>query len=492
MTIGSEPDIESRLASHVFVRIAQLQDANIPLFPALHHLRILKPCSSFDCLHLLLSSALTTLELQGTAIDGPDPHYSSLLSFFECVVDEAPDLSTLILGPGEIKSQIIQKSMAYNNLRRFELLGVCAITDRLLRDMGSLQCLEELVLRDKENLDIEQHTISTRSIFAAPLGMETSYDSSLFSFDFGATSSAPSAFQPQPTHEVSSVSWVCSTESKLSVRHPLFRALRSLEVVGVSSLNLIQDLLEEVSSSVLKELSLDLTKILVEESLETINSLTCFENAEFRVETALTSLLKRSVEKWNHTLVSINITNEHTTTIFIPFEILLLLPNIQYLRITGFDLDYMLGSLSRLTNSKLVVLHLPVHSYVSGIPLKELQSIAMACPQLESLRCRFEDLCNVKIPDPLSHPLKELSVSDDIGVLQPEASLKIGHYLDAIFPNIESIATQDCGKGNNGGAEAWHFIFGVVRLCQDVRKEDEKRRLKQKVIECSSAINVAT
>ena len=503
MTLGSVLDIESRIASHVFVHIARLQDANIPLFPSLHHLRILKPSSSLDCLPLLLSPALTTLELAGLATD--DPHYSSLLSFFECVVEEAPDLSTLILGPGVIESQIIQISLTYNNLRRLELLGVCAITNRLLQDIGSLQCLEELVLRDNENLAIEQHTLSAESLndlvlnqsgcVPTPPPPRKETDSDRFAVPPFKRESEPLCAplgHLQPTNEASpdpnfrkETEPPTEGESGLSqpqlimnevhagnkqtnaiVKHPLFCALRSLEVVGVSRPDLMQDLLEKVSSSGLQKLSLNFTKV-IETTLSPTNG-KAQEPTTMLLQAALALLLNRSVEKWKHTLMSISIKNEYNATISMPFESLLVLPNIQCLEITGFDLEYMLGTLLRLTNSKLEVLHLPVHSGVSGLPLKHLRPIAKACPQLQSLRCRFTDLQDVKIRPPLSHPLEELLVSGEKSVLKPRESLKIGHFLDAMFPNIKSIAPQDYGKGSN--AEVWPHILEVVKLCQAVRK----------------------
>ena len=62
--------------------------------------------------------------LELTAIHTSDPCYSSVLSFLECVIDQAPHLSTLILGPGHIQDQTFNLSSSYKNLRRLELLDV--------------------------------------------------------------------------------------------------------------------------------------------------------------------------------------------------------------------------------------------------------------------------------------------------------------------------------------------------------------------------------
>jgi hypothetical protein len=189
-------------------RIARLQDPNKPLFPLLHHLRIVSTSSYLNSLDLLLSSALTTLEV--TVIPVDDPCYSSLLSFLECAAHQAPNLSTLILGPGLIPNQILDISSTHKNLKRLELLNVViSITDRFLQDVGSLQHLKTFLLR----------TNST------------------------------STYTPSPT--------VSASSDQKIVDSALFSALRTCEVDG--TIRLIEDLMATVSSSDLQVLSIDMS-----------------------------------------------------------------------------------------------------------------------------------------------------------------------------------------------------------------------------------------
>jgi len=132
---------------HVLARIARLQDPNKPLFPSLNHLRIADSSNYLDFLDIFLPSALKTIEL--TAINDDDLHYSSVLSFLESIIDQAPHVSTLILGPGQIQDQILHIISKYKHLQCLELRNVgLSIMDQLLHDLGSLQHLETFILQD--------------------------------------------------------------------------------------------------------------------------------------------------------------------------------------------------------------------------------------------------------------------------------------------------------------------------------------------------------
>jgi hypothetical protein len=298
LTLGREPDSKSRLASNVFVKIAYRQDANIPLFPSLHCLRIVDTSSSLDFLDVLLSPALTTLEL--TAIPVDDPHYPSVLSFLESAVDEASNLSTLILGPGRIQDQIIDISLRYKNLRRFELRNTgISITKQLLQDIGSLQHLETFVLRDPFSEPtifpvMDEAAMEPKPPYILERGssLEPEVVPQHFGWGFGQpkTFSQPDSvewgigpspeLEPTVSHVMNELAMepqppVCFGPSRspspkpTSLHEPteaivdssLFQALRTLDV-GSSSSSLIEDLVAKVSPSNLQELSIDFTRLL--------------------------------------------------------------------------------------------------------------------------------------------------------------------------------------------------------------------------------------
>jgi hypothetical protein len=131
------------------------------------------------------------------------------------------------------------------------------------------------------------------------------------------------------------------------------------------------------------------------------------------------TLLRRSIQKWGHTLVSVSIRNDHTTSFSMPcdvFETLLLRPDMKHLKITGIGIDSMDSTLRRLkevANFKLEDLHLPAHSTAPGIAPELLRDIAEACPLLKSLRCRLCALSVFPVSLPLSHQLQELIVSNE-------------------------------------------------------------------------------
>jgi len=462
LTLGAEPDSSgSRLGIQVLARIAQLQDPNKPLFPLLHRLRIVAPSPSLHFLDLLLSSALTTLEL--TAIPVDDFCYPSVLSFLECATDQAPNLSTLILGPGSISDQVLDISLRHKNLHRLELIEVgISITNQLLQNIGSLQFLETFVLRNNNT--------ST---------------------------------------------YTCSPATPASAENPiiesaLFPALQTFEVDG--TFNLIEDLVTKVSSSKLRILSIDITKYLERVPPIPIDmGITPQDDDSFgnpfagrtkKVKTVSTSsrlfqrpplplppphpqlstanimtLLRSSIQKWPNTLVSVRFKNDSAISFWLPsdvFEELLLRPDMKHLELTGMGIDSMDATLHRLKevgHSKLEVLHLPVHSTAPSISFARLREIAESCSNLKSLRCRLciRDPQNIMASSPLSHQLEVLSVSNE-GKLEQHQILGIARYLDSIFPRLKSIKPHD---GNY--TEQWRFIYDSVKSYQAVRMDEHQR-----------------
>ena len=179
--------------------------------------------------------------------------------------------------------------------------------------------------------------------------------------------------------------------------------------------------------------------------------------------------------------MKVTLRNEHILPTLLPFDIfedLLLRPDMKCLEITGMGIDFMDSALHRLkevADSKLEILHLPVHSTASGISLARLRHIAEACPHLKSFSCRFKHLSNIPVSSPMSHQLKELSVTNEQAHTDQKRLLDIARYLDSTFPYLKSIKTQD-GNGNGNNAEQWRSIFDLVELCQNVRMDEGTRR----------------
>src|SRR6266545_2004112 len=145
-------------------------------------------------------------------------------------------------------------------------------------------------------------------------------------------------------------------------------------------------------------------------------------------------------EMGDHTR-SVSFCNGETVTPSIPFpsdifEALLLGPQIEKLKVTGFNVvsvDTVLHRLKETSPSKLKVLHLPFHTAASGISLSRLRFIALHCTQLVSFRCRFKHLSNTPAydtPDPLSHQLQVQSVANAEPHQDHQGLLQISRYLD--------------------------------------------------------------
>jgi hypothetical protein len=450
LTLGAEEDSKTPLAMHLLVRIARLQDPNTPLFPSLNHLRIANASKYLDFLDIFLPSALKTIEL--TAISDTNPHYSSVLSFLESAIDQAPDISTLIiLGPGQIQDQILHISSKYKHLRCFELHNVgVSITHQLLQDLGSLQHLETFILRDSGT--------STYNCQWCFLGFCYHGDT-----------------------EVDAAS--------------LFPALRTFEIGA--SFSLIEALVTKISPSDLQVLSIDFTLPLELRTAKQFSPhcdpilMTSGRNRKSNASTTFQplpsasglfsapALLRRSIQAWGNTLVSITLKNDHIPTFSLPtdlFETLLLCPNMKRLELTGIDFDSTDIKLHRLEelvdSSKLEVLHLPVHPTAASIDFIELGQIAEKCPLLKSLRCRLRIL-DIPVSVPRSNGLEVLSVSNAEVQLDQRLLFMIARYLDSAFPNLKTIKTH-YENGNN--AEQWGLISELVKtVCQAVRRDERAR-----------------
>jgi len=514
LTLGGEPDSESRLL-HVLARIAQLQDPNKQLFSHLRRLRIIKGSLSLNFLHLFLSSALTTVEL--TAIPVDDPCYSSVLSFLECATYQAPNLSTLILGPGLIPGQLVDISLRYKNLRCLKLLDVgISITDQLLQGIGSLQHLEHFYFQESGASTYKRSIIPAAAEHARVPEQVPEDPTPILPEDIAeegmtyARSPSPSEWSqcstPEPTtspknertEAIIVESLPIPDAATQTIDSPLFPVLQSLVIF--CDLSLIEDLVAKISSSDLRMLVINFTKLIQasEENLRKAtkgpkmkmkglvkpvsSSLQLQQQVLPQISTAeITTLMRSSVTKWVNTLEVVTFSNAHIPTTFsLPsdvFQDLLLRPDMKHIEITGMGIDSIDGTLNRLkevSDPKLKDLHLPIHSTAPTISPARLRSIAEAYPRLKSFRCRFKHLSNIPVsPQPMSHPLEVLSVTNEQAHPEQQRSFDIARYLDSMFPNLKSILTHD-GDGNN--PEQWGFIFDLVKLCQTARMNDEDRR----------------
>jgi len=492
-----------------------------------------------------------------------------VLSFLECAVHQAPHLSTLILGPGIILNQILDISSRYKNLRCLELVDVeISITDQLLRDIGSLQHLEDFRVQVDGASSYKLSSVIPTSIAEQPLEKQQSKSTEpkeQISREVVSPFSTPSTSDhstvgksrkkqqskatepkqnswdfifsqpaiPSPTEATEPISGepFCDPNSITTIRSPspsewsrcpspeptahheatettiidipsnldsapqfvdsqLFPVLQTLRISGRFSL--IENLVAAISSSTLRELFIVFSKPLglTKNSKttkgtpkETNRSKVCSSSSQLGQQSPVqtpsskeTNLIRHSIQKWTNSLVKVTLRNEHLPPTFsLPFDVfeaLLLRPDMKHLEISGMGIDFMDNTLHRLkevADSKLEILHLPVHSTAPGISLARLRYIAEACPHLQSFCCRFKHLSNIPISPPLSHQLKELSVANERAHPEKQRSLDIARYLDSIFPYLRSIETHD-GNGNN--AEQWRFIFDLVKLCQSVRMDE--------------------
>ena len=136
-------DGEGKLNPNVFLRLAQLQGPLEPLFPNLRRLRIVKANYSLDYLHLFLSPSLETLEIVGLG----EACRASLLSFLSAAVVEVPNLSTLILGSGQLSRDVVNTCLGFDRLKHLELVNAVSEADyRLLKQIGRLKHLETFVI----------------------------------------------------------------------------------------------------------------------------------------------------------------------------------------------------------------------------------------------------------------------------------------------------------------------------------------------------------
>ena len=128
------------------MRLAQLKirDAPGPLLPTLKQLRVVEPNeSSLSQLSLFFTKSLQSLEATGV----PEAQQSAFLSFLITLVDEAPLLSAITIGPGSFTASCLNACLKFDHLRNLELIDAASSIDfDFLVAIGGLPELEIFIL----------------------------------------------------------------------------------------------------------------------------------------------------------------------------------------------------------------------------------------------------------------------------------------------------------------------------------------------------------
>jgi len=242
---------------------------------------------------------------------------------------------------------------------------------------------------------------------------------------------------------------------------PKFPKLLNLTVRG--STEMMQDVVELITSESVVLLCLDivpaqsspLSSIAIQRFVGTVNS---------------------ALRRWASSIAYVTLSGLPNVASKLPdktVEALVYLPHLESLELNGWDVtsniaDYFCSRLWDIGISKLKVLHLSDDSSAISIPLPGLDSIAKACPNLLTLRCRLENLLGVPNHSSygsklLSHSLETLTVGDSNQLLDFKAMLKVARYIDNLFPKVKDIKPLE---GTAQNPEQWRHIEELVKFRQ--------------------------
>jgi len=248
---------------------------------------------------------------------------------------------------------------------------------------------------------------------------------------------------------------------------PKFPKLLSITVRG--SAEIMQDVVELITSASVVLLYLDMVPLRSWPSSSIAISIPRF------VGTVNSALLR-----WASTIAHVTLSGLPSLTSKLPDETvgaLVRLPHLEHLEVNGWNVasnivDYFCCP-GDTKASKLKTLHLPNDSNAISMPLSKLQTIAEACPNIRSLRCRFDNLLDIpsdSVPAciPIPHLLETLNVGDTQPRLDSEAVLEVARYIDNLFPKLKAIKPLDTIAQN---ADQWSYINKLVKFRQSGRRE---------------------
>jgi len=248
-----------------------------------------------------------------------------------------------------------------------------------------------------------------------------------------------------------------------------FRKLSSLTVRGCAEL--LQEIFELVSSTSITALCLELA----EPPRDIPPSMP--------PPTRFLAMINSAQHRWASTISHLTLLSSLPGLVTdIPEETLgglARLPELEYLEISGWGTTSIRADdfcrLGDTDPSKLKVLHLPNDS--NAISISKLESIAKACPDLLSLKCRLDNLRDIRNKSATacnssSHNLETLIVGDTETTLIRRDLLQVALYIDNLFPHLQQIQPLESFDQN---ADQWGFINELVKFRQSARPDQQYR-----------------
>jgi len=413
-----------------YFRIAQLQSS--VFLPSLRHLRCSLEAGSTSYIFLFLSPSLESLEF--TNIAGSENKF--VRPFLDAL--PSPMLNRIVLRTGRLSVDALTFIAQFKQLRSLELSDAAFMNKFVLCDViGALPSLANLTLK----------AISSQA-------------------------EAHCAYVPERLDSENG-----SPEC--------FNTLETLRVTG--SLRLILDLLNFIQSPGLKSIEVHLAidwKLRVYEARR--GSVQSEPDYDFARSIAMVG------SKWPQSLENLVIGQYNVGNSNPPkpgncsiFSNSMIVPLMNLHEMQTFHLkDWKIGQIGstnmdddvrRLVISwpKLTTLILPVDQ--TPISLLTLRMIAENCPELRYLQTQL-DVSTIPPSDTASaalcHKLGVLSMASSLRFSSTtlQSQVHVARHLDSMFPYLESIKTH---FGFNTG---WLEIYELVKLCQDVRRDEAKRQ----------------
>ncbi|KAF8179862.1 hypothetical protein BJ912DRAFT_637744 [Pholiota molesta] len=504
-------DAHSLVEAGTLLRLVQLgarYNKSDTFFPSLKslHIDVNKPETSLSLLPLFLLHTLEVLEVEQHI---PESQFDTFLTFLDTLADEAPHLSSIRLGTGVSYDALHSTCMRFVNLRELKLSIVGSVVSwSMLQDLGQLPELEILVLdaRAASYRSFEEDCLPSPSpplsLFGNTVetlppagsgddGWGAPYESKAANDNFGVHHpndpflEAPPSRSPSPSPSIlaaNALEKLKPPTHAIETVEPIpyspkggFYKLTTLHIVA--KLDLMSTLMDMIESSKLVDISLTSTKLLRRKKGTGPGSKMMMLKPKFE------AVLRTVLASWAHSLATVRICYQkaspddpHAELELSAFQSLLSLPHLRHLEISGLTMSLDFGDalhhLSTLTQpSGLETLHLPIDLGAKGISLSRLRGILESCPSLTSFQCGFKHLSNVPFlpEDDVTFGVKKLAVGNPVAHDNRRRLMEVAQYLDALFPKLESIETQE---GCNAGQ--WQEIHELVQMCQLSRSHHRK------------------